>query len=136
MFISKSSSGHYDDLDQLEFEQNLGPKQIKEYLAIIYKDSGGIDMCQIVLDYILILLGKYLQMMVSHHISKEEPARLTQDFEKFNKLYSSYLDIFKEVTKTVYKPGCRENPKVVQMLSDRAAELVSFFLFKQTIGSL
>ena len=70
-------------------------------------------MCQIVLDYFIVSLSKYLQMMVSYHIFKEDSGRVANDFEQFNTLYGSFANIFKEVTKEDYKPGCKKELKEV-----------------------
>ena len=113
VFLSESSSAQFDDFKQFAFElqtianQSFTPKRIKEYLMIIYKEGGGLQMCQIVLDYFVVVLSKYLQMMVSYQIFKENSVKLTSHFEQFNKWYGSFADIFEEVTNSPYKPGCK-----------------------------
>lgn len=111
VFITEASTGQFDDFKQYVFElktiatQNLAPKRIMEYMKIIYSDGGGIPMCQSVMDYIVIVISKYLQMMVAYAIFKEDSERVTSQFELFNEQYSSFVDIFKKVTNLVYKPG-------------------------------
>ena len=68
---------------QTDAKAKLNPKRIREYLEII-KDTSGADMCCVVFHYIIVVLGKYLQMMVAYHIHKEDPDRVTKEFEFFN----------------------------------------------------
>ena len=70
-------------------------------------------MCQIVLDYFTVVLSKYLQMMVSYSIFREDPQRAATHFEQFNTLYGSFASIFKQVTRKSYKAGCNEELKKV-----------------------
>ena len=49
--------------------------------------------------------AKYLQMMVAYSIYKEEPDRVTEHFERFNKDFEQLRQVFKEVTHQEYKPG-------------------------------
>ena len=62
-------------------------------------------MCQSVLDYIVIVLGKYLQMMSSYYIFKEDSERVTAQFEQFNSHFQKYSEIFEKITGRKYKPG-------------------------------
>ena len=65
-------------------------------------------------DYVVIVRGKYLQMVVAYSIHKEEPGRVTEHFERFNKDFNEVCGVFKEVTQLVYKPGQEvEIPKLV-----------------------
>ena len=111
MFIAESSTAQFDDFKQYAFElrtiatQNLAPQRIEEYLQIIYKDGGGLAMCNNVMDYIVVVLGKYLQMMVAYYIFKEEPDRVTSQFEHFNEQYAKLVRVFEKVTGRAYKPG-------------------------------
>ena len=62
-------------------------------------------MCQYVMDYIIIVLSKYLQMMTAYNIFKEDAERVNSQFELFNEQYKSFADIFEKVTNICYKPG-------------------------------
>ena len=62
-------------------------------------------MCKAVLHYIIVVQGKYLQMMVAYHINKKEPDSVTDDFEKFNNNYGKLLKYFEKVTGESFKPG-------------------------------
>ena len=57
------------------------------------------------MDYILVVMGKYLQMLVAHSIFKEEPDRVTEHFEQFNKDFYEVCDVFKKVTNQVFRAG-------------------------------
>ena len=111
VFITESKDAQFDDFKQYVFElktiatQNLAPKRIMEYMKIIYSDGGGLPMCQYVMDYIIIVLSKYLQMMTAYNIFKEDPERVNSQFELFNEQYKSFVDIFEKVTNVRYKPG-------------------------------
>ena len=114
MVWSKASSTQFEDFKQFSFElqtiakQNFTRKRIQEYLSIILKEGGGLEMCQIVLDYFTVVLIQYLQMMVSYHIFMEDSTGVTSHFEQFNHLYGHFAEIFKAVTKKVYTPGCKD----------------------------
>ena len=51
------------------------------------------------------VMAKFLQMEVAYSIHKEEPDRVTEHFERFNKDFEQVREVFKEVTHQVYKPG-------------------------------
>ena len=74
-------------------KKSLDPKRIKEYLQIVFKESG-VGMCQEVMKYVFLVLGKYLQMMVAYNINKDEPDtnRVTKLFEQFSQKYSKLTD--------------------------------------------
>ena len=62
-------------------------------------------MCQAVMDYIIVVLGKYLQMMVAYNIFKEDSVEVSAQFEQFNMHYENLAAVFEDVTNDVYKPG-------------------------------
>ena len=51
------------------------------------------------------VMAKYLQMMSVYSIHKEEPDRVTEHFQRFNKDFGQLCESFKEVTHQDYKPG-------------------------------
>ena len=55
-------------------------------------------MWQLVMQYIIIVLGKYLQIMVACHIANNEIDSVTDDFTEFNSVYSQLMINFKLVT--------------------------------------
>ena len=50
-------------------------------------------------------MAKFLQMEAAYSIYKEEPDRVAEHFERFNKEFEQVCEAFKEVTGQVYKPG-------------------------------
>ena len=50
-------------------------------------------------------MAKFLQMQAAYSIYKEEPDRVTEHFERFNKDFEEVCEAFREVTGQVYKPG-------------------------------
>jgi len=100
----------FEGFDAFSFEfkttatKSLSPHRIKEYLTIIYQEEG-LPACQATMDYILVVMGKYLQMLVAHSIFKEEPDRVTDYFEQFNNDFYKVCDVFKKVTNQVFKAG-------------------------------
>ena len=57
------------------------------------------------MDYVVVVMGKYLQMLVAHSIFKEEPDRVTDHFEEFNGDFYKVCDVFKVVTDQVFVAG-------------------------------
>ena len=50
-------------------------------------------------------MAKFLQMQAAYSIYKEEPDRVAEHFERFNKEFEQVCEAFKEVTNQAYKPG-------------------------------
>ena len=100
----------FDDFSNYVFELQtnakhaLKPQRIKEYLKIVL-DSSGKDMCHAVFHYIIVVLGKYLQMMIAYYINKKDSNRVTKEFEKFNDTYEKLTTYFEKVTGEVFLPG-------------------------------
>ena len=57
------------------------------------------------MDYVLAVMGKYLQMLVAYSISKEDPDQVADHFEQFNKDYDQMCRAFKEVTNQTFQAG-------------------------------
>merc|ERR1719400_2286924 len=80
----------FEDFQQYAFElqtcaaKNLNPQRVKEYLRIIYQEQG-IAVCQATMEYVALVMGKYLQMLVAYSIFKEDPDQVTDHFEQFNR---------------------------------------------------
>ena len=74
------------------------------------------------MDYVVVVMGKYLQMRVAHSIFKEEPDRVTDHFEEFNKDFYKVCNAFKEVTDQDFKAG-QEVELVKPILNESKAEL-------------
>ena len=75
-------------------------------------------------------MAKFLQMQVAYSIYKEEPDRVTQHFERFNKDFEQVCEAFKEVTGQSYKLGqevapakpIQREPEPQQQLQQHAAD--------------
>ena len=74
------------------------------------------------MDYVVVVMGKYLQMLVAHSIFKEEPDRVTDHFEEFNRDFYKVCDVFKVVTDQVFMAG-QEVRLVKPILKESKAEL-------------
>ena len=57
------------------------------------------------MDYVLAVMGKYLQMLVAYSISKEDPDQVADHFEQFNKDFDQLCQAFKEVTNQTFQAG-------------------------------
>ena len=62
-------------------------------------------MCQVALEYVLLVLGKYLQMLVAYQVYKEQPERVNTTFAEFNVQFEQLQVVFKDVTGQRFKPG-------------------------------
>ena len=93
----------FEDFQSHAFElqtianQNLKPEKIHEYLKIVNTQSGS-DICRSTLNYIIVVLGKYLQIIVAYHIHKGDLDVVEEDFVKFNENYYKLAQIFHQVT--------------------------------------
>ena len=61
--------------------------------------------CQETMEYVLLVKGKYLQMLAAYSIFKEDPEQVTEHFTQFNTDYEQMCEDFKEVTNQVFKAG-------------------------------
>ena len=82
----------------------FGQSSIREYLSIVNTHSGR-DTCRVVIHHVILVLGKYLQMMVAYHISKADEKAVVDDFEYANSTLRHLLAVFEEVTKEVLTFG-------------------------------
>ena len=57
------------------------------------------------MDYVLVVLGRCLQMIVSFSILKKDPDRVFRLFSDFNEQIGKLREVFRDVTKEVFKPG-------------------------------
>ena len=100
----------FEDFQQYAFElqtiavQNLAPERIRAYMKIIHQE-GGLPMSQMAMEYVLLVLAKYLQMMVAYSIFKEDQDRVTILFETFNRHFAKLNQVFEEVTGEAFKAG-------------------------------
>ena len=84
--------------------QNLKPEKIKEYIKIVNSQFGA-DTCRTTLNYIIVVLGKYLMMMVAYHIYKGDLDAVEEDYDKFNTDFYQMIQDFSIVTGEEFKSG-------------------------------
>ena len=82
----------------------FGQNSIREYLSLVNTHSGK-DTCRVVIHHVILVLGKYLQMMVAYHITKADEKAVIEDFEYVNNTLKHLLAVFEEVTKEVLTFG-------------------------------
>ena len=82
----------------------MNPGKIQEYM-IILKRAFGADTCRTTLNYIIVVLGKYLMMMVAYHIHKGDLDAVEEDYDKFNKEFYQLIQDFSQVTGEEFKSG-------------------------------
>ena len=106
----------FEDFSGFVFElqtvatQKLSPLRIQEYLEIIKDSSGGIEMCTVVFHYVIVVIGKYLQMMVAYRVYNEQPNRVTDEFNRFNQKYEELVACYTDVTGLAFEAGNMPNP--------------------------
>ena len=94
---------HFSFELQTVAEQNLTAERIKSYLAIIHQHRE-IEETYKVTKGILLVLGKYLQMMVAYRIFKEDNVELqvASLYETFNDQFEQLCRAFEDVTGTLW----------------------------------
>ena len=112
MFLRQRS---FKDFSNFAFElqtdaaAKLNPMRIREYLEII-KNSSGSEMCTVVFHYVIVVIGKYLQMMVAYHVHNEELDGVTDEFNHFNQNYEKLVTCYTDVTGLEFEAGNMPNP--------------------------
>ena len=71
---------------------------------IVEETPSGSESCRSTLNYIIVVLGKYLQMIVSYHIHKGDLDVVEEDFRKFNMNYHQLAQSFYQVTGEEFLP--------------------------------
>ena len=75
-------------------------------MLILYQNSeSGADTCRTTLNYIIVVLGKYLQMIVAYHINKGDLDVVEEDFAKFNSNFYQLVQDFSKVTGEEFMSG-------------------------------
>ena len=107
----------------------LNPERIRDYLQIVKTKSGseGDNMCQLVMQYVIVVLGKYLQIMVACHIFNEENDSVTEDFKDFNDVFEALMAVFKEVTGKDFK--ATDIPDVKSVLEARKSAANKYVVY-------
>eukprot|EP00092_Neocalanus_flemingeri_P025111 GFUD01027228.1.p1 GENE.GFUD01027228.1~~GFUD01027228.1.p1 ORF type:complete len:752 (+),score=153.06 GFUD01027228.1:200-2455(+) len=114
---------------QSNFNQHLKPEKLEEYLRIINRHKGA-EMCHQMFNYILVVKSKYLQIMTVYYIHKNDVARVSCNFERFNKHYFELEESLDKVLKeemtetqnssiptTVFENPVPNTPEVGRVLS-------------------
>jgi len=111
----------FEDFQSHAFElqtianQNLKPGKIQEYMIILHdKSESGADTCRTTLNYIIVVLGKYLQMVVAYHIHKGDLDVVDEDFAKFNSNFYKLVQDFSEVTGEEFMPRFGDEQEEVE----------------------
>ena len=93
----------FEDFQEYAFElktttaQSLAPKRIKEYITVVHMEHG-LEMAQAGMEYAVVVLSRYLQMMSAFYIFKEEPDRVRAQFEQFNEHYNKLCQVLPQAT--------------------------------------
>ena len=129
-FQSKTS---FDEFSGFVYElettarKYFGQNSIREYLTLVNTHSGS-DTSRVVIHHVILVLGKYLQMMVAYHISKQDEKAVIDDFEYANNTLKHLLAVFEEVTKEVLTfgdlPSLTEIDQKLQLL-DQSSEMLA-----------
>ena len=77
---------------EIAINSRLSPEKIQKYLKDI-KYVQGTEILEIVFHYLIFICGKYLQMMVAYHISKEDSESLTSEIQKFPEIQITFLSL-------------------------------------------
>ena len=99
---------------EIDANARLSPEKIHIYLKDI-RYVQGTEILEIVFHYLIFICGKYLQMMVAYHISKEDPESLTSELQKFSENHQKMLSAFAKVNGYELVLGKVPDPKVSQI---------------------
>ena len=73
-------------------------------------------MCTVVFHYVIVVLGKYLQMMVAYHVFNEDLDGVIDDFSHFNENYEKLVNHFTDVTGAEFKAGDIPTPNILESI--------------------
>ena len=68
--------------------------RMREYLTIVHRNQGG-DIALGVMAYIVIVLGKYTQMMAAYNIQRENTDAVVELYEWFNSRFQQFTTLFR-----------------------------------------
>ena len=68
--------------------------RVREYLTIVHRSQGG-DIALGVMAYIVIVLGKYTQMMAAYNIQKQNTDAVVELYEWFNSRFQQFTTLFR-----------------------------------------
>ena len=91
-----------DDLKTNIFEikkaakKNFEDKRIEKYLSVIKKRNGTTE-CLNTLGYVLLVMGKCLQMMVAYYVNENKKEKVEDQFDWFNTKFEIFSDTFEQI---------------------------------------
>ena len=68
--------------------------RVREYLTIVHRNQGG-DIALGVMAYIVIVLGKYTQMMAAYNIQRQNTDAVVELYEWFNSRFQQFTTLFR-----------------------------------------
>ena len=81
---------------QAKGKHALGPEKIRSYLKATL-EYYGIDMCHKILNYVLVVRAKYLQLVVAYFTFNIDTNRVTKEFDSFNLYVYQMQYIYKDI---------------------------------------
>ena len=84
---------HYVFELQTTAEKYFKQDRVREYLTIVHRNQGG-DIALGVMAYIVIVLGKYTQMMAAYNIQRNTEA-VVELYEWFNSRFQQFTTLFR-----------------------------------------
>ena len=121
---------------QTNFNQHLKPSKIDEYFKQILRQHGP-EMCREMFDYILVVKGKYLQMMTVYYIFKKDFSRVQTNFERFNE---HYFELKERLEKTLaaqssYKEITEDRESSISTTTEKESLQLSGLFYRNTLFS-
>ena len=120
-FINGSSDleNTFRSLESFMFElqtvalQSLNPKRVQEYLTTILQ-GGDKELCRQTFKYLVLSRAKYLQIAVAFYIYQNNVKRVTQEFERFNKDFIEYQQVYGHIVGPNVEFGTPPSLKLVE----------------------
>ena len=93
---------------------SLSPSKVESYL-IALMNSQGLDMAIAAFNYILVVRSKYLQLICTFYMYRDDPERVEKEYSCFNQHYTEYMKIYENLVnqKEISPKDC---PKTEQKL--------------------
>ena len=85
---------HYVFELQTTAEKYFKQDRVREYLTIVHRNQGG-DIALGVMAYIVIVLGKYTQMMAAYNIQRQNTDAVVELYEWFNSRFQQFTTLFR-----------------------------------------
>ena len=77
-------------------EKFLNPIQVQDHLDLVHKQYGSVT-CTKMLDYVILLLAKDLQLTAAFFLYNSDLKRTAYVFQRFNDYYRKYLRIYEKL---------------------------------------